>query len=316
MVKIKRRVIQIANSTQLISLPRKWSQKYNIQKGDELEIEEQGNKLLIGTDKGTSLEKTEVDVTGLDRTSILYYIQSLYRSGYDEILIKFNEPYTVHLRTNEKKKIISVIHEVVGRLAGFEIVQQKENFCVIKDISEISAKEFETALRRIFLLLVDANKDLLEGAKNDNMALIETIDEKHNSVMKFVSYCLRILNKKGYPEPRKLTFIYHIIANLDKVADVLKYCARYLVDNKVVLRKESKLIISYAHSAVDLYYDFFYKFDIKKVRELYENRDKSIKLIIKNEKRAAPQDLAYTWMLASLLELITDITDSRISLEY
>ena len=35
---MKRKVIQIADSTQLISLPRKWSLAHGIKKGDELEI--------------------------------------------------------------------------------------------------------------------------------------------------------------------------------------------------------------------------------------------------------------------------------------
>lgn len=313
---MKRRVIQIANSTQLISLPRKWSVKYGVKKGDEIEVEEQGNKLLVATEKSVDIQKIEIDVTGLDRTSILYYIQSLYRMGYDEITVKFNEPYTIHLRTNEKKKVISVVHEVVSRLIGIEILQQKENFCIIKDISETSSKDFDTALRRIFLLLLDVNKDLLEGAKTDNITLIETIDEKHDSVMKFVSYCLRILNKKGYEDQRKASVIYHIIANLDKVVDVIKYSARYLLDNDVTLKKESKIFLEPIHSAVDMYYDFFYKFDIKKMRVLYENRDKVIKSIGKNIKKLPQHDVAYICNLAPMLELITDITDSRISLEY
>src|SRR3989338_9424778 len=165
---MKRKVIQIANSTQLVSLPRKWAQKYGVKKGDDIEIEEDGSRLIVQTESVVELEKIEIDVSGLDRTSILYYIQSLYRVGYDEILVKFDDPYTIHLRTGEKKKVISVIHEIVNRLTGFEIVQQKENFCLIKDLSDISPKEFETALRRIFLLLIDVNKDLLEGVKNDN----------------------------------------------------------------------------------------------------------------------------------------------------
>lgn len=313
---MKRKVIQIANSTQLISLPRKWSLKYGIKKGDEIEVEEDGNKLLVSTEKSVDIRQIEIDVTGLDRTSILYYIQSLYRIGYDEITVKFNEPYTIHLRKNEKKSVISVIHEIVSRFVGLEIVQQKENFCIIKDISEISQKEFDIALRRIFLLLLDVNNDLLEGAKNENKNLIETIDEKHNSVMKFVSYCLRIINKKGYGEPRKITVIYHIIANLDKVVDVIKYCARYFLDNNVKLKKESKVFLEPIHSCVNHYYDLFYKFDIKKIREMYENRDKIIKLIGKNTKKIPQQDMVYICNLASILELVTDITDSRISLEY
>ena len=316
MVTIKRKVIQIANSTQLISLPRKWSQKYGVKKGEELEVEEQGNKIIISIEGGVKLKSREIDVTGLDRTSILYYIQSLYRIGHDEITVKFNEPYTIHLRTNEKKSVVAVIHEIVGRFTGFEIVQQKENYCVIKDISEISLKDFDVALRRIFLLLLDVNKDLLEGVKNDDRILIETIDEKHNSVMKFVSYCLRIINKKGYTEPHKITIIYHIIANLDKVVDVIKYSARYLIDHNVKLKKESKTFLEPIHLSIDYYYDFFYKFDMKKVSMMYANRDKTTKLIAKNVKKLPQQDLAYICNLSSMLELICDITDARISLEY
>ena len=33
---MKRRVIQIGNSTQLISLPRKWAQQFGVKKGDEI----------------------------------------------------------------------------------------------------------------------------------------------------------------------------------------------------------------------------------------------------------------------------------------
>lgn len=313
---MKRKVIQIANSTQLISLPRKWTLKYGVKKGDEIEVEENGSKIIVSTERFIDIQKIEIDVTGLDRTSILYYIQGLYRMGYDEITVRFNEQYVIHLRTGQKKSVISVIHEIVSRLTGFEIVQQKENFCVIKDISEISSKEFDTALRRIFLLLIDVNNDLLDGTKNDNKSLIETIDEKHNSVMKFVSYCLRIINKKGYAEHRKATVIYHIIANLDKVVDVIKYSARYLVENNIKLKKESKVFLEPIHSSINLYYEFFYKFDIKKVSVMYENRDKIIKLIAKNVKKIPPQDLVYICNLAPMLELITDIADSRISMEY
>ena len=44
---MKRKVIQIADSTQLVSLPRKWTIKNGIKKGDELEIVEKGPKLIV-----------------------------------------------------------------------------------------------------------------------------------------------------------------------------------------------------------------------------------------------------------------------------
>jgi hypothetical protein len=49
---------------------------------------------------------------------------------------------------------------------------------------------------------------------------------------------------------------------------------------------------------------------------MYENRDRVIKIIGKNVKKLPQQDVAYICNLAPMLELICDITDSRISMEY
>ena len=316
MVTIRRSVIQIANSTQLISLPRKWSQKYGVKKGDGLEIEENGSKLLIGPEKVIEQKKIEIDVTGLDRTSILYTVLALYKIGYDEINITFNEPFTIHYRTNENKKVISVIHEVVNRLTGFEIIQQKENFCIIKDISETSNKEFDSALRRVFLLLIDASRDLLEAAKNKNFALADTIEEKHNTVMKFISYCLRILNKKGHPDYKKTIVIYHILSNIDKIVDVLKYAARDLIKFKLNLSKEALPILDGVNNSIEKYYEFFYKFDQNKIKELYENRNRILENIRKISKKLTQTEILYLTSISAILELITDVTEARIGLEY
>src|SRR3989338_2463651 len=102
-------------------------------------------------------------------TLILYYIQNLYRMGYDEIKVVFNDPITKHLRKNEAVTVISVLHKEANRLIGYEIIQQRDNFVVIKDISTTSIKEFDNVLRRIFLLLSDTSSDLFQGAKNGDV---------------------------------------------------------------------------------------------------------------------------------------------------
>jgi len=55
----------VANSTQLISLPRKWAQQFNVRKGDELEIEEEGNQLIIKTEGAPDTKEIAVDVSGI-----------------------------------------------------------------------------------------------------------------------------------------------------------------------------------------------------------------------------------------------------------
>jgi len=318
--KIKRRVIQIANSTQLISLPRKWSVKYGVKKGDELEIEEQGNKLLIGTDKGVDLEKVEIDVTGLDRSSIMYYVRSVYRMGYDEIKVNFSNPTTIHYRLNEKKSIISVIHAEVNRLVGVEIVQQKENFCIIKDLSpNPPLTEFDNILRRIFLLTTDALKDFVEGMVGNNILLVKTFEEKHDTITKFVSYCLRLLNKRGYPQPRKTSYLYHIIASLDRLVDVFKYSARYFIKYKPKLSKETINITVQIEKSIKIYSEFFYKFDLSKVVALYKNREdvlNSIEKLSLRSKLTTEKELLLLNDMEHALEILVDLTEARMGLEY
>ncbi len=97
---MKRRVIQIANSTQLISLPRKWTLQFGIKKGDELEVEEKGNKIEVSTEKSRDIEKVVLDVSDLDRSSLIYYLRAAYRRGFDMVEVRFNLPKTKYFRSN------------------------------------------------------------------------------------------------------------------------------------------------------------------------------------------------------------------------
>jgi len=288
-------------------------------KGDELEVEEQGNRILVGTEKSMTLEGVEIDVTDLDRSSIMYYIRSIYRMGYDEIKVNFKNPTTIHHRLNEKKSVISVIHTEINRLVGVEIVQEKENFCIIKDLSQSSITEFDNVLRRIFLLITDTTKDLVEGMKNRNLLLVKTLEEKHDTITKFVSYCLRLLNKRGYPQPRKTSYLYHIIASLDRLVDVLKYSARCFLESNLRLSNEGINVLMDIKKSILLYSEFFYKFDLSKVAELYKNREgvlNNIKKLSGKNKNLSEKEILLLSDMEHNLEILVDLTEARMGLEY
>jgi phosphate uptake regulator len=312
---LKRKVIQIANSTQLVSLPRKWTQKYGIKKGDEIEVEENGNKLIIQIDKAIELQSNEIDVTGLNRTMILYYIQNLYRMGYDEVKIIFNNPLVKHLRTNMEVNVISVIHKEVNRLLGYEIIQQKDNFVLVKDISTSSIKEFDNVLRRIFLLLNDASSDLVQGAIERNLTLLETIEEKHDSITKFISYCLRLLNKYGYPDHRKTSIFYHILATLDRIVDFFKYAARDLLKFKHKANDKTIQLLKIIDDQVKLFSQFFFKFDVKHADSLYKNRNDFLILLNHQKSKIPTDELVLISKLGQIFELLLEIQVARMGIE-
>ncbi len=313
---MKRKVIQIADSTQLVSLPRKWTIKYNLKKGDEVDVEEQGNKILISTEKGIELKNIEIDVTELDRTTVLYYLQSLYRAGYDEIRVIFNNPTTTHFRTNKTINVITVIHTEVNRLIGYEIIQQKENFCVIKDLSTSSIKEFDNVVRRIFLLLKDASSDLLKGAAHMNIRLIETLEEKHDSITKFISYCARLLNKYGYMDYRKTTILYHILISLDRLTDVIKNAGRDLLKFKHKLDSRTVHLLSLIDSTITIYSEYFFNFDLKKAVEIYKSRNEMLNLLYQYKNKLPTDELILMGKMAHAAEIIADVEVARMGIEY
>ena len=154
---MKRRVIQIADSTQLVSLPRKWALQHEIKKGDELDVKEDGSRLLITREDNTAEpSKMEVKVDGLDKDSLIFLLRGLYIRGYDQIKFTFDNPHLSHHRLNEKVTISSVIHKEVAICQGLDIIQERGNVFTLKNISVSSIKDFDNILRRIFLLLIEA----------------------------------------------------------------------------------------------------------------------------------------------------------------
>lgn len=312
---MKRKVIQVGNSTQLISLPRKWCKKHGLMKGDELDVVIQGSKLEVNAGSTIVENRAIIDVTGLDRTSVLYCIRSAYRRGYDVITIRFSSSTAPHFRSGKEKAVLAVINEEVNNLVGMEVIEQKEDICTLKDISNESFEDFDIMLKRVFLLFKDASNDLIVGADKHDRIALETIDEKHDRITIFISYCLRMLNRKGYNEQYKNSLLYLIIGNLDKITDVLKYAARDLLQYDKRVSNETLKVLTETLSIMKVYYGFFYKFDVRRVKDMYVLRHKMIQKINKLTTKVPLEEIMILNNVRQICELVVSITEAKLSLE-
>ena len=297
-------------------MPRKWSLKYNVQKGDELEVEEEGNKIFISTEKTQEPGDIEVDITGLDRDSLMFLIRILYIRGYNEIKLIFNEPLTDHHRTDKKTKVISEIHSEVNRLTGIEVIQQRENFCILKVLSESSIKDFDLILRRIFLLISDASNDLIKGAGKGDKYLVESMEEKHNTLTKFMASALRLLNKVGHPNHKNTSLYYHAIESLDNINDTLKETARDIVTFEIKISKTCEKILRRINESLNDYHKFFYKFDYNLVEKLSYERYKIIEELRRSLKKMSKDEILLVMNMERIVEEILDLKVARVALEY
>ena len=253
---MKRKVIQIAESTQLISLPRKWSLAHNIKKGDELDVEAKGNQLVISTEKGYAIEKVELNIEGWGVLT-QRAVHALYKKGVDEIRLVFSHPQE-----------IETVQKALGKEAvGYEMVEHGNNFCVIRHVSG-ELEDFDPILRRAFLLLHSMAESTLEAIQKgefDKLKNIALLEEANN---RFTTSCRRFLNKKGYQNQRLVGSLYYIIEDLENLADQYKYLCNYLYqhkDKRIKIRKEILEFFKEVNSMLKLFYEVYYKFDHEKL---------------------------------------------------
>lgn len=220
-----------------VTLPKEWITTQKMEDEKCLEMENIGDKLILYKPKKHDL-KEFIDLKEVP-DSIIKVLNILYRKGIDEIKIKYyNE--------KEFEKINKIINSV---LIGYEIIEQKKDYLIIKQIIDESNENFKVILRRAYLLLMDLcelkNKELLNTSKNN--------------LKKLLNYCQRIIIKKGHEEYQKIPFYYLLLDQLEKISDELNWIIS--IDEKYPILK---LILSKIRET----YELFYSFSIKKFNKL------------------------------------------------
>lgn len=209
-----------------VTLPIEWIKKNNLDKSKTVELVIAGPVLIIKTEG----EKTKVEVNAKTlENSITRVLQILYKKGVDEIKV-----------IDLDQKRVSEIYEVIQtRCIGYEIIEHKKDCLLIKDIAKEASENFETLLRRCFLLV-------LEMTKEKDKKLVENYD---NNLNKLSAYCLRLLVKQGHKDFELMSYYARLCNLLENFGDDL---ILLLKNNK----KPSKKIIEYLHKCYDLFYNF------------------------------------------------------------
>jgi phosphate uptake regulator len=266
---MKRKVIKQGTQALTISLPRKWTEMYNVKPKDELDVEEKGGQLIIQTSAEVAPKTESLDLQGMSTEILHRYIIASYKKGADEISIKF-DPKTMHTKTGEMRSTLAYIQKIVQeRLIGLEIVEQKDNKCRIKQITHIAPEDFDVILRRIFLLVMSITEDVLQMIESKSRDY-EIVKTKHDQIEKFVNYTIRILNKRGFDEN---TGPYHIIiTQLEEISDVYAFVTRDIIEEKRKYDAKTVGTMEATNEAVRAFYEFYYHPDNEKAKSIMKMR--------------------------------------------
>ena len=305
---MKRKVIQIAHSTQLISLPRKWALEHGITKGDELDIQEKGDRLIISTDRIPETQTPiELHIKSLEPMTVRV-IHAMYKRGIDEIKVNFDKPSELEL-----------IQSALGKeTVGYEIVEQNRTSCVIKNVSG-DLEDFDPILRRTFLLLITLADEGLIALKNRNSQDMKNVLPLEESNNRFTTTCRRFLNKRTSEE--LVGPLYCIIEALEKIADQYKYVYSYLTSldlNKAKILPSSIKIFESVNTILKLFYNTFYKLDKDKISEIGRLRKEVVKewySVIANHKKYNSADLAIISNMLVIAQQVFNITGPLLALK-
>ena len=275
---MKRKVIQIAESTQLVSIPRQWGKKYNVKKGDELEVTIKGNRIEITTSTQKEPVIQDLDISGLG-LMIFRYIMALYKRGVDEIHVTYND-----------EKLIEIIHKAIHTDAvGYEIIDQSKGKCIIKYVTG-ELGDFESILRRMFLLLINMSNETYDAIEKRNFERLNNVAFLEETNNRFTTQCRRLINKKGYDVENSIGALYYILEDMENIADYYKYLCMYLykrANDKTKISKETLELLKKTNMALKLFYECYYKFDKEKIVEIGNLRkevvDVGIELLAKKQ---------------------------------
>lgn len=292
---MQRNVIQIANSTQLVSLPRKWVLKNNIKKGDALEIEEFNNALIIKTQASSHLKekKLEFKINSVDRFTPKQLITP-YIHGFTELDIHYDD-----------RDVFKLISEQLQSLIGFEVISQGPNSCTIKSISTELDKDIDNIINRIFLSSISMMKDVIDAFSKSDTNKLCNLNPLEITNNKLSYFSLRILRKEGYKnDPDKTNSIYYIIWTVEEIVDDLKNLCDFISKKRIEPEKSTVSLFKRTLQNFELAYKLFSKFDSQLLCDLDRSVQDLLKEMTPSIKKCKSKD---TFVLSILYKINTSI---------
>lgn len=272
---MKRKLVSQGRATLTISLPSKWLKTFGLKAGDDIEVEEKGTNLVIKTEKGVTIEKTQVDVQNYGSRLLEKVLVYLYRKGYDEIEFILENPEQV-----------AQIQDIIALgLLGYEVVSHGQRSCVVKNISGAIEGEFDQMLRRTFLLLKSMAYDGMVAIKTKKPEALQNLilSEKINN--RLTTIARRVINKKGFDKDS--TFLYSLINYLEKMADDYRDMYKYIKEKKPKLTAQELKLMEAVNENFNRMYENYYKFDKStaiKIQDEYKKLTAELEKEFENKK--------------------------------
>ena len=229
---MKRKLIKQGKGALTISLPKKWIEFNEISAGQEIEIVEEDNNLIIKTKPGKYEKEISLVFAHQKPEAYRNIIASLYRGGYDKIKIKFSD-----------RKDLSSLQRVTDSLHGFEIFNIDENSCIIKRLYSEEFPDIDLYIKKMIYTISEMNSIICKDLKKKEFNSEREISKLRNDILKQRDLIMRIIkdrklfDNKHFPYYNLSISLWNIARNYYHLYLNLNKKERYLTEDVSLLEK-------------------------------------------------------------------------------
>ena len=227
---MQRRLVKHGPASTIIALPAAWVREHQLSAGDTVQLQPDGDKLIVTPNSARRINETTLNVDGLDRTSLKLLIRSAYRQGFSKITVQYSKNSVVHYRKGEQVALPIAVLQEVQLLIGMEVTEQHRGAIVIQEITRPTADELPNLYRKSFTMVRQFITFLATETNEENL----DVEARHDLIMKIISYAMRIINsgEANLTSKEKLR-MSHTFSLLGIIIDMIKYYVRARRTTKV-----------------------------------------------------------------------------------
>lgn len=280
-----RKLISFGKTSYVISLPKDWVKRNNLQKGDMISLQEHdgGDITVSSNNKKPASESTEViiNVDKKDANRLQREITSAYINNYNPIV----------LVGTELKSKAAEIKNTTKNLIALEIMQQTSDKIIARDFLNMEKVSIPSLVRKMDIIVRDMIVDCKKCFEED---LYESIYGRDDDINRLNFLIFRAI-KSALQNPDILraykTTTYELVTqwfvnlHLEKIGDHIKRIARNMkiMKNKIT-PKNAALLLETLTFAEKRYLDTI---------KAYYNNDTSLAYGLASTKKEALDSCAY-----------------------
>lgn len=216
--KEERKILKLGNSSYVVSLPLKWLEKNNLNKGDSLQFYKEGENYLISPGTETT-NNSEIEIEfQKPRKVFMKRLVSAYFKNYK----------TISIKGENLKQELEYFKQSVNNLNNLQIYEIGDENIVLKDLSDVAQLDLNELITKIIKYI----KSIFEELESNelNFTLIKEIDSNINNLTYLAFKCLNYKLQNTFNRNLIINSIHYwrTIFALEDIGDILKRIGRYL----------------------------------------------------------------------------------------